>query len=1111
MGSGLLIAALTATLLGPAGPVSAAPGEPTGVPGAATAATRAEPRKLTLLTGDRLTVTGDGKIAVQRGKGRQGVVFLSRRIGGHLHVVPSDALPLLRAGRLDSRLFDVTTLLDFGYDDRRGDLPLIIKADGAGASARATLASEGVVVRDLPAVGGLAVRADKDKVGELWQSLTQGAPGARALRAGLSAVWLDGLRKPSLKESVPQIGAPAAWQAGLDGTGVKVAVLDTGIDRSHPDLADRVIATQNFTEGLEDDADRVGHGTHVASTIAGSGAASNGTYKGVAPGARLLNGKVCVAYGCAESWILTGMQWAAEQGAKVVNMSLGGRDTPEVDPIEQAVQQLTGQYGTLFVIAAGNSGADASVGSPASADAALAVGAVTKQDELADFSSRGPRVGDGALKPDITAPGVAIVAANGKDGFLGEPGQPYTTLSGTSMATPHVAGAAAILAQRHPEYSPDQLKATLMGAAKPHPQLGAFAQGAGRVDVARAINQSVTASPASVGFGRQRWPHGDDAPLSRTVTYRNTGSAGITLNLALQTLGPDGAAAPAGVFSVSAPTVTVPAGGEASVTVTADTRVPGPDGYYTGRLNATAGTAAVTTPFAVEREVESYDLNLRYLGRNGALTGDFFGTLVRLDGFGFHDVFDADGETTVRLPKGQYALLNMVFGGDEARPEASLLAQPRVDLTRDAAVTVDARVGKPVSVTVPRADATAVLAAVSANVTTPDVSAGFSLLGNGFAGLFSGQVGPDRKVDGFLGEVNGAFAKVRADGTADDSPFIYQVAWYSEGKMFTGFQRRVAPADLATVKATYARQADAASGWKGAFPVLPGKSEGGWAVLLPFRLPFTRTEYYNADGGVHWQPFFEEWQPVAGDPFPRTLATADAPATAYRAGRSYAEQWNHAVFGPSLPDSRWPDLWVSRVGDTMQVFPPLYGDGAGRAGLSTVESGYVKVYRNGKKIAETPEPGGAFEVPAGQARYRIEVGATRAAPHVLSTRVDVAWTFRSAHVSGADPLRLPLSAIRFTPPLDATNAAPAGRRFIIPLVVQRQPGSAATACKSLTVQVSYDDGRTWKAVPVVARDGKGLAVVTHPDRVGFVSLRATATDTAGNRVEQTVIRAYRLR
>src|SRR5204863_5129863 len=175
------------------------------------------------------------------------------------------------------------------------------------------------------------------------------------------------------------------------------------------------------------------------------------------------------------------------------------------------------------------------------------------------------------IKPEITAPGVDITAARGKDGVIGTPTGPdnrYLILSGTSMATPHVAGSAAILAGEHPDWTPAQLKAALMAAAKPNPAIGVFAQGAGRVDIGRAIHQTVTTSPASVSFGLQQWPHNDDTPITKTVTYHNSGTAAVTLNLALNTTGPLGLPSTAGLFALSASTVTVPAGGDASVTVT---------------------------------------------------------------------------------------------------------------------------------------------------------------------------------------------------------------------------------------------------------------------------------------------------------------------------------------------------------------------------------------------------------------------------------------------------------------------------------------------------------------------------------------------------------------
>jgi len=356
----------------------------------------AEIRTVTLVTGDRVTVLGDDaqSVLVEPGAGRAHITFVTRRTKEHLQLIPSDAVGLMDTGRLDPRLFDVTTLLAYGYDDRRAELPLLITTNGAGAArvtaAAITAEAAGArVTRRLPCLGAVAVRQDRKRASAIWQDLTRRSGTAEALPPGVSKVWLDGIRRPVLDVSVPLIGAPSAWQAGYTGKDVEVAVLDTGVDDTHPDLAGRVVARSNFTDGAEDDLDHLGHGTHVASTIAGSGAASGGRYRGVAPDAGLADGKVCVVDGCAESWILAGMDWAAAaRHAQVVNLSLGGPDFPGVDPLEEAVNTLTAQYGTLFVIAAGNEGEDASVGSPASADAALAVGAVTKTDQLADFSSR---------------------------------------------------------------------------------------------------------------------------------------------------------------------------------------------------------------------------------------------------------------------------------------------------------------------------------------------------------------------------------------------------------------------------------------------------------------------------------------------------------------------------------------------------------------------------------------------------------------------------------------------------------------------------------------------------------------------------------------------------
>ncbi|GAB7052222.1 hypothetical protein JCM9534A_73480 [Catenuloplanes indicus JCM 9534] len=811
-----LIAALTVSTAVAAvlpGTAAAAPSTPAPpVPGG-------EARTVTLITGDRVTLFPGGNVALQRGDGREHVRFGIERLNGRVSVIPSDARGPLHAGRVDPRLFDVTRLVEFGYHDRA--LPLLVAGAAPGARAAAALP------------GGLSTM-DAAPNGDTWRTLTD----TRA-RSAVTKIWLDGVMRPSLDVSVPQIGAPAAWQAGLTGTGTTVAVLDTGIDETHPDLAGQVRAARNFVEDAEDDRDLVGHGTHVASTIAGTG----DRFKGVAPGAKLLDGKVCgLTAGCPESSILAGMQWAAEQGADVVNMSLGGFGTPEEDPIEAAVRTLSEEHGTLFVVAAGNSGGfgEGSVESPGTADAALTVGAVDKSGNLAGFSSRGPRPGDYAIKPEITAPGVDISAARSADAVeMTDPGPAagYTTASGTSMATPHVAGAAALLAQQHPDWTGDRLKSVLVGSAAPHPSTPVSAQGAGRVDLARAITQDVTATPAVINAGFQQWPHADDEVRSSTLTYRNGGTAAVTLTLGVSGL-------PDGLVSLSAPAVTVPAGGEASVRVDVDTRGAMPDGFLGGAVTATAGDRVVRTPLGVEREVESYDVGLTVLGRDGAPAGDYRVQLIdktRRTGYG---AWPGSGET-IRLPKGDYAL-GASIGEDTHLAQGSLTVDAGTG-----ALTLDARIARPVTVTAPRKGAT--LESLWAGAGSTWYSTGVGATGD--EKVYIGRLGADVTTPDYNSYVIARFGQRGADGTYNGTPYFYSAFYLTPGKMTTGFTHTTTQGEFATVEATHGTQAAVPLAAKGSFPMhgaLSGASSWNWLYPSGFR----RTEYYNADHGVRWAPFF---------------------------------------------------------------------------------------------------------------------------------------------------------------------------------------------------------------------------------------------------------------
>ncbi|MGW1447065.1 S8 family peptidase [Micromonospora sp. NPDC002411] len=1067
-----LTAGVLATVLVTAG-LTAQPASAQEQPTAAVSGTSGT---FTLITGDRVSLDATGHPEIQRGPGRAGMRFVSSREDGHQYVVPVDAMPLLRDGRLDRRLFDLTALGEFGYDDRAAELPLLVAypEDRPAQARTATAEGDGRVRADLPAAHALAVRADRDDRVTLWTSLTRGTTSARTLAAGVTHVWLDGKRKVSLDRSVPQIGAPTAWQAGFDGTGVTVGVLDTGIDADHPDFAGHLTEVRDFTGG-NDPSDAVGHGTHVASTIVGSGAASGGRYRGVAPGAKLLVGKVCATTECQDSDIITGMQWLAPQ-ARVVNLSVGGTDAPGLDPLETAVQELSHRHGTLFVVAAGNEGKPKSISSPASADDALAVAAVDADDQRAYFSSRGPRVGDNHIKPEISAPGVDIVAA--------APGGDYATMSGTSMATPHVAGTAAILAGQHPDWTGPQLKAALMDSAKPTGEDTIYEQGAGRVDIARAVAQPVAADVAAIDFPVQRWPHADDTPLTQVVGYRNTGSAPVTLTLAV-------APAPAGMLTVSPATLVVPAGGRAEATITVDTRVDAPDGVYQGALTATgAGDLRVRTPFVLNREIESYDVRLDHTGRNGKPATEYTTVAANLTTGEFSTLAATPGGGTLRLPKGRYALYSTIHEG----AVSTMLVQPVLDVRGPVTEAVDARSAKPVAVTVPERDAAATSINVSANWDDGFRYPGVQLSGASFADVFFGRIGPAVTAPEFTATLGVGLARPGPDGTFRNSPYTYDLAYVRQGDMFTGLARKLSPKNLATVRTTYRSQSTTTTATRFHRASAPGGS-GPIGSRTPVDLPFHGTEYYNTDGGITWTSTL-----VEGD-------NSTLQESTFKAGRSYTQTWNAAPFGPTVAQA--PALaplgYAGRDGDTISVAAlPLFGDAMGRPASRDDRPMQIRLLRDGKEIGTSDSPWAEFAVPAAKAAYRLEATTTRGAPDTLSTSVSVAWTFTSAYT--ASPQRLPLTTVRPMPVLDDTNTARAGRIMTIPVTLDRQADSKAAANRTLGVSASFDDGRTWVALPVL----RNLALISHPRRAGFVSLRLTATDTAGNTVTQTIQRAYRI-
>ncbi|WP_158842683.1 S8 family serine peptidase [Saccharothrix deserti] len=324
------------------------------------------------------------------------------------------------------------------------------------ASTEELAAADGLIFQDL---GIAVVDATPDQVAQLTQAAESPGPisvvEAERIVHAYSAppdTGTDEAAAPAVDESVFTWGLQAvgANLSKSTGKGVRVAVLDTGFTVAHPDFAGRVVMTQSFITGESVD-DAHGHGTHCIGSAAGPRqAASGGPGYGVAYEAEIYAGKVLSNKGSGtDSGILAGIEWAIANGCAVISMSLGAAvraGTPHSQIFEQAATRAMGK-GSLIVAAAGNEsdrpGKLAPVGHPANCPSILSVGAVDVQRAIAFFSCG---TVDTIGQIDLVGPGVDIYSSwNKEDGGLGM----HKRIQGTSMATPHVAGIAALIAEKY--------------------------------------------------------------------------------------------------------------------------------------------------------------------------------------------------------------------------------------------------------------------------------------------------------------------------------------------------------------------------------------------------------------------------------------------------------------------------------------------------------------------------------------------------------------------------------------------------------------------------------------------------------------------------------------
>jgi serine protease AprX len=418
---------------------------------------------------------------------------------------------------------------------------VIVFADVAAAPSVRSLSSRFFQMQALPMAGAVLTAAQIRTIAT-WPEVY--------------SITLNARLTYFLAESVPYIRANQVWSAhGETGANTTVAVIDSGIDATHPDLPSGAKVIQNvkvlpFQIAIENQAitdTSSGHGTHVAGTIGGTGAASGGYYRGVAPDVKLVGlgaGEVIAILTAVEAydWVLT---HHAQYNIRIVSNSWGstGGDLNLRNPVVMATLAAYNQ-GILSVFAAGNDGGSDVMNPYSLAPWVLAVAAGSKTGALADFSSRG-KAGDPLKHPDVTAPGVDIYATRSKTigiTVLDPLPNPvnatwtpyYTVMSGTSMATPHVSGAAALLVSANPSLSPDQIIDAVIQTVRPMPGYALHEAGYGYLDALAAYQASraMTGNLSAFLAGDRR--HGEmevlgvdpNAPAT-VVEHRFSGSTAV--------------------------------------------------------------------------------------------------------------------------------------------------------------------------------------------------------------------------------------------------------------------------------------------------------------------------------------------------------------------------------------------------------------------------------------------------------------------------------------------------------------------------------------------------------------------------------------------------------
>ncbi|WP_163568795.1 hypothetical protein [Fodinicola feengrottensis] len=565
------------------------------------------------------------------------------------------------------------------------------------------------------------------------------------------------------------------------------------------------------------------------------------------------------------------------------------------------------------------------------------------------------------------------------------------------------------------------------------------------------------------------------------------------------------------MFTLSGSSLTIPAGGQADLTLTAKTRVAGPDGQYARKVVATAGGQSVSTPFEIVREQESYNVTVHGVGIDGNPAGlEYVDLIINYTSGMVPNVpqdMTGSGTVVVRLPKGHYSVQGVVDLSTPDLPRTADLHAPSVMVDRDISLTVDARKAAPVKFSVQDPGFSCQLPSYHYQVAGRFDDEIYLL--NGSESLYLGNIGPASAPSAYRGMVAADCDSSAAAAPPAEVSDFYHIAVPTFGKAPDG-------AVVTASKSSFAKLTGKHIGVD-SDAILYHSADVQFAPGMPARWNGFGTEHPLAAGSDdYFSPHAGWW--VVGTRLTEpgksyAVSSQNSQPRRFLSGHTYSEVWNKGIYGPSFRAASYvPATRSAQYPDRIVLVPWIFSDSdpahSGYA-FGDGSAGRIILYREGIKVAEDQYPfipNLEYEAPATAAKYRLAVAVNRPFGP-MSTNVSASWTFRSQPTTNVAGVPLPLYALRYGAKLDASQGAAAGR-YTIPVYVDRQIGVPNLPVVNPTLEYSTDDGTTWQKTPAIPTGYNRWNVTVANPSSGFVSLRATATDTGGTSVTQTIIRAY---